>query len=258
MKDPLAYSAFHRFVRRLARVVVWVTGPWKTYGLENLPARGPFVFCANHMSYWDSPFAFAALPPVRLHVLAAKKYRRHLLFGPLLAMMPVIWIEQRGADRAALAAADEVLRKGLALAMAPEGTRSKTDALIEPRPGVAYLTTAGEIPIVPCALTGTELVKRNFPWRRTPMTLTLGKPFRLAPIEGGNRMQQLQDRTDVIMAHIAYMLPEKYHGVYAGHPYLEQLRRGEGPLPGELPYEGAGHALSGANGSEEQAAGSGQ
>ncbi len=232
----LRAPAHHRFARAVCRAVFPVIARVRVAGLEHVPVDRSFVFCANHLSYFDAPLAFAYLPPVRLYVLAARKYRTHLFFGPLLTLMNVIWITQRGADRMALDAAGSALAGGYPLAMAPEGTRSTTKALIQARPGVAYLATQFNIPIVPCALTGTERLWSNLVHlQRSNLSVTFGPPFRLAPVEGQNRTAQLNERTDVIMAHIACMLPEAYRGVYAAHPYLEALESGRGPLPGELP-----------------------
>jgi 1-acyl-sn-glycerol-3-phosphate acyltransferase len=156
----------------------------------------------------------------------------------LIGLMDVVWITQWEADREALAQAEAALRAGYPLAMAPEGTRSKTGALMKARAGVAFLATRLDVPVVPVAMQGTERLKQNvLRLRRTDLSLTIGRPFRLAPVAGRGRSRQLDERTDVIMAHIAHLLPERYWGEYAQHPYVQQLARGEGPLPGELPAD---------------------
>jgi 1-acyl-sn-glycerol-3-phosphate acyltransferase len=100
--------------------------------------------------------------------------------------------------------------------MAPEGTRARgTYALQKGKTGPAYLATRADVPLVPVGLTGTEQIKDNLSrLRRTPVRVVVGKPFRL-PGSGRVRGQKLHECTDLIMRHIAALLPEEYRGVYA-------------------------------------------
>jgi 1-acyl-sn-glycerol-3-phosphate acyltransferase len=118
------------------------------------------------------------------------------------------------------------MEAGNALVIAPEGTRSRTGALIEGKPGVAYLAARSGFPVIPVAITGTEdkvifgNVKRL---RKSKVTLTGGKPFVIPPLPKENRDEALQKDTDEIMCQIACMLPERYRGVYAEHSRLKEL-----------------------------------
>jgi 1-acyl-sn-glycerol-3-phosphate acyltransferase len=112
------------------------------------------------------------------------------------------------------------------LVIAPEGTRSRTGALIEARPGVSYLATKLGRPIVPVGITGTEdknLLDHLKKLRRSHITVTAGEPFILPPLPRENRDEVLKQYTDEIMCHIAALLPELYRGVYGDHPRLKEL-----------------------------------
>jgi 1-acyl-sn-glycerol-3-phosphate acyltransferase len=112
------------------------------------------------------------------------------------------------------------------LVIAPEGTRSRTGALIEAKPGVSYLATKLNRPIVPVAITGTEdnnLFGNLKRLRRSRITLTAGEAFSLPSLPRENRDEVLKRYTDEIMCHIAALLPETYRGVYADHPRLKEL-----------------------------------
>jgi 1-acyl-sn-glycerol-3-phosphate acyltransferase len=112
------------------------------------------------------------------------------------------------------------------LVIAPEGTRSRVGALIEAKPGVSYLATKLDRPIVPVALTGTEdkvLFGNLKRLKRTHITVTAGPAFNLPPLPRQNRDEALKQYTDEIMCHIAAILPEKYRGFYAEHPRLKEL-----------------------------------
>ena len=64
-------------------------------------------------------------------------------------------------------------------------------------------------------MTGTENeniyghIKR---WKRAPVTLTVGKPFRLR--EQSDRQAMLREGTRQIMESLANLLPESYRGNY--------------------------------------------
>jgi 1-acyl-sn-glycerol-3-phosphate acyltransferase len=56
--------------------------------------------------------------------------------------------------------------------------------------------------------------------RRPTITIRVGEPFQLPPARGRGRKQRLTDDTDFIMCRIAELLPARYRGAYAAHPYL--------------------------------------
>ena len=112
------------------------------------------------------------------------------------------------------------------MVIAPEGTRSKTEALQEGKMGVAFLASKSGYPVLPAALTGTEdrLVLENLKrFRKSHITATVGKPFHIEIPNGRGREQAMRQATDEIMCQLAALLPEKYRGVYAEHPRLREL-----------------------------------
>jgi 1-acyl-sn-glycerol-3-phosphate acyltransferase len=119
-----------------------------------------------------------------------------------------------------------LMKENNLIAIAPEGTRSRAGSLGQGRPGVSYLATKLNRPIVPVAIWGTEdkvfwgNAKRL---RRNHVFMKAGPAFTLPPLPRENRDQALQQYTDEIMCRIAVMLPEKYHGYYADHPRLKEL-----------------------------------
>jgi 1-acyl-sn-glycerol-3-phosphate acyltransferase len=97
---------------------------------------------------------------------------------------------------------------------------SVTGALERARGGAAYLAIKAGVPILPCALTGTENKHVYGEWKllhRPRLTLTIGPAFRLPdlPLEGTGRRQSLEQASTIIMTHLAGMLPLAYRGVYA-------------------------------------------
>ncbi|HEY4689615.1 MAG TPA: lysophospholipid acyltransferase family protein, partial [Anaerolineae bacterium] len=117
-------------------------------------------------------------------------------------------------SRDALRIALNELAHGTSFGIAPEGTRSRTGALLEGKTGAAYLATRARVPIVPSVVWGTEKIKHNLRrFKRTPVCIRVGEPFRLP--EGRADSDKLREYTDLIMRRLASMLPPEYRGVYA-------------------------------------------
>jgi 1-acyl-sn-glycerol-3-phosphate acyltransferase len=116
------------------------------------------------------------------------------------------------------------LNEGLAIGIAPEGTRSVTADLLEGKPGTALLALKAGVPILPVALSGTEdSVQKMLRFKKPHITVEYGKLIPAPVLDRQNREGQLQIITDEIMCQIAAMLPEKYWGFYAGHPRLKEI-----------------------------------
>jgi 1-acyl-sn-glycerol-3-phosphate acyltransferase len=199
-------------------------------GTENLPASGPYILTSNHLGRIDAPLIYALFGGRDLTGWAAEKYEHHWFFGTLLRLGGGIFIRRGEVDRQALSAAEAWLRSGKIFGMAPEGTRSKTGAMIRAKTGAAYLAQQTGVPIVPLAITGTEKAVQDLLHLRRPrLTIRVGLPFTLSAVPDDDRSAGLRRNTDEIMCRIAAMLPPQYHGVYADHPRLKELLA-EAPL----------------------------
>ena len=205
-----------RWARPLMRGLLTLLSNYKVIGQENLP-EPPYIIVSNHMSYFDIP-AMNLPSPFGTVGMAALKYRKTWQ-RPLFELFPLIWVEQFAPDLSALRDAITVLKHGVPIAIAPEGTRSRTRALIEGRQGVAFIATRAKVPIVPGAVWGTELVLKR---PRPTVIARYGKPFRLP--EGRAKGPELEEYTEQIMCSIAALMPEQYHGFYAGNPKIEEMR----------------------------------
>ncbi len=199
------------------------------HGVEHVPPEGGIILATNHMSRMDTLLLF--INPARKDVtaLVADKYQKYPLFAWILRTGGIIWLDRENADFGALRAAVEVLKKGIALGIAPEGTRSRTGQLLEGKPGTALVALRAGVPIVPTAIAGTENVfPRIFTLQRPRISVTFGKPFVLPPLDRDRREEQMKRYTEEIMCRIAALLPEKYHGFYRGHPRIREIQEGIG------------------------------
>jgi 1-acyl-sn-glycerol-3-phosphate acyltransferase len=216
----------YRFACFLARLVVRLTTRLEIQGLENLPASGSFVIASNHLGRLDPAMAYCILDRKDIIMLVAEKYREIPMVPWLVKLLDGIWVDRFNADLGAVRQALTRLRMGGVLVLAPEGTRSKTGALIRGWPGAGYLAAKAGAPIVPVALVGTEdkAVASNLRrLKRSPVLAYAGKPFTLTAVPLKDREAALEVYTDEIMCRIAALLPPAYRGVYSDHPRLKEL-----------------------------------
>ena len=147
---------------------LWWGAYWhlEAEGVENVPARGPALLCANHASHLDAPAILAALPralALRVTTAAAKdvfgdKPARDLVSRLLTNATPVqrsTSADSKGFARG-LRELEAVLADRRPLILFPEGRRSPDGNLVEFKPGAAMLAMRTGAPIVPIHIRGAH------------------------------------------------------------------------------------------------------
>jgi len=223
---PRRTSVGYRFARLFIYLFMRLVSRVDVRGIENIPPGGGFLIAANHLGRLDPILVYYYLDRDNLMVMVAEKYQKVAFFRWFVKQLKGIFINRFNPDLTALREALTRLKNGDILVMAPEGTRSKSEALIEARNGVSYLASKSGALVVPVAITGSEDRVVYAGWRRlrrAQIKICVGKPFTLPPLKGGDREAKLTAFTDEIMCRIAAMLPEKYRGFYRDHPRLKEI-----------------------------------
>ena len=215
----MLYRVLHSVIPPVAKAI------WRptVRGLENVPDTGGVILASNHLSFIDS----VVIPVVvkRKVVFLAKSdyFNGSGVKGTLsrawfegLGMLPV----DRDDAKAALASLDvalEVLGRGEAFGLYPEGTRSRDGRLYRGRTGVAHLALTAGVPVVPVGLLGTpdiQPVGHRFP-RLAKVSVEFGEPLnftdRYAGVPLGRARREV---TDEIMAAIQKLSGQEPAGIY--------------------------------------------
>ena len=225
-------AVYMRIIKVVAWVIAAVVGPVRAHGRENLPGSGPYIIVTNHLSTIDVAIVLLAFPRQQMRVFAADKWRRNPVTALLLGLSGAIWVRRGEVDRKALRAANEALLNGEILGMAPEGTRSRDGILHKARQGPAYIASRANVQLVPVGIVNSDQFSTNIrKLRRTDLQAHIGPTFRLPETAHRPNAKDLECYTELIMVHIARLLPERYHGYYAGSPALAALVAGEDPWP---------------------------
>ncbi|MBV9948957.1 MAG: 1-acyl-sn-glycerol-3-phosphate acyltransferase [Myxococcales bacterium] len=134
-----------------ARLNVEVTGR------ENMRPGETYLVMSNHQSLYDIPVLFWAIGP-NVRMIAKRELFQVPIFGGALAAAGFVAIDRRDRNAAihSLHAARDVLTRGTHVWVAPEGTRSRTGALLPFKKGAFYLAFEFSLPILPVTLRGTR------------------------------------------------------------------------------------------------------
>jgi 1-acyl-sn-glycerol-3-phosphate acyltransferase len=215
-----------KFVRWLIIIILNIIADIEIHDKENVPASGGFVLATNHIGVIDIGMFHYVFDRYDMFIPVGEKWEKQAWVRWLGRKLNFLFVDRFNPDLKALRRMINLMETGNSLVIAPEGTRSRTGALIEGKAGVAYLAARSGFPVIPVAITGTEdkvLLGNIKRFRKSTITVTAGKPITLPPIPKENRDAVLQRYTDEIMCQIAALLPERYRGVYAEHPHLKEL-----------------------------------
>ena len=215
----------YRTLRSIVRFFMKLIADIEVNGIEKLP-EGNVIVAANHLGRLDTAALLCILDREDIIMPVAEKYKDHPLYGAIGRAANAVWLNRFEADYSAFRQILERMKQGGILVIAPEGTRSKTEALQEAKMGVAFLASKSGYPIMPVAVTGTEdrIVLENLKrFRRSKITATAAELMYVDIPKGKGREEAMRQVTDEIMCQIAVRLPEKYRGVYADHPRLREL-----------------------------------
>jgi 1-acyl-sn-glycerol-3-phosphate acyltransferase len=181
-------------------------------GREHIPASGPVIVASNHLSFIDSIVIPLAVPR-RVAFLAKAEYfeggslaslPRRTFFATFGAV-PVERDQQRNA-RASLDLAAEVLARGVAFGIYPEGTRSRDGRLYRGHTGVGWLAVTSGAKVLPVGLVGTNRVQpvgARMP-RVHRVTVRFGPPIDPADyLENAPPGRARREITDEVMDRIA-------------------------------------------------------
>jgi 1-acyl-sn-glycerol-3-phosphate acyltransferase len=155
----------------------------RSEGAKWIPREGPVIIASNHVSNWD-PVLVGLGCPREVHFMAKQELFRNPFLRWLIAAYNALPVRRDEADHHALRLASGVLKRGGALLMFPEGTRSTTGELGSAKAGVGFLACTTGAPVVPACIVGSSSLKSAVA-RRTPLRVAFGPPVK--PPAGASR-----------------------------------------------------------------------
>jgi 1-acyl-sn-glycerol-3-phosphate acyltransferase len=216
----------HSILRFIVRLVLHLVARVEAVGFDNLPATGGFVIAANHIGRLDAAIAYYLLDRSDVIMLVAEKYEKYAFYRWLVKLTNGMFVDRYNSDLRTVRETLRRLQQGQILTIAPEGTRSRSGALIKAKPGGLYLAMKAGVPILPVGLTGTDdqvVANRLKHFKRLNIEVVAGQPFMVPAVSGTDRETAVEKYTDEVMCRIAALLPEGRRGAYTLHPRLKEL-----------------------------------
>jgi 1-acyl-sn-glycerol-3-phosphate acyltransferase len=147
-------SVVYRTLRGLAHAVNRGYFRVTVEGAAVVPATGPVILAPVHRSNIDFLVA-SEVTRRKLFYMAKDSLWKAPRFGAFLESIGAFPVHREGADRLALDRAQDVLERGEALILFPEGTRRSGPVVEELHEGAAFLAARTGAPIVPIGIGGS-------------------------------------------------------------------------------------------------------
>ncbi len=187
---PPSRGFLTRFVLTIFGFISRLIWKFEVTGVENVPSTGSFILCPNHESHFDGLWVISCLAPSLKYQFCALAKKEHFetplnrFFASLAGAIPT---DREGDALPALRNAAKVLLAHRPLLVHPEGTRTRTGAMLPFRRGVATLAIATGSPLVPVRIIGayeifppSKPIPHLFNWRlfrRYTLRIVFGSPI---------------------------------------------------------------------------------
>jgi 1-acyl-sn-glycerol-3-phosphate acyltransferase len=198
MRPPLAYQV----LAGLSWPVLYGVFRLRARGRRNLPSGGGYVLACNHISNIDPwPVGLPLWPRRWLRFMA----KAELYWWPLTYVLDgagAFPVHRGLADVDAIETAVQLAQDGHVVVMFPEGTRREKGLVKKhqprPRSGAARIALEAGVPLVPCAVAGTDRLSRL-----SPIRVTYGAPVDIEDLRANEDLRSAsQVATERLMARI--------------------------------------------------------
>jgi len=145
-------------------------------GREHARLKGGLIVASNHRSFLD-PFAIGGCLPWRrpMNYVAKVELFERRWQGWILSRLGAFPIRRGESDEESMETARQIVERGGAVCIFPEGTRTRRGTLRSPKRGVGRLALQTGAPVIPTAVLGTEHVRRGWRIRPRKVKVRLGR-----------------------------------------------------------------------------------
>ena len=174
----------------LCRLTAAILFRYRVVHPERMVEKGGVVLAVNHTSYLDPPLV-GICSRRDVYFLARKTLLEWPILGPLFPSMNTIPVDRDGVAGMALRVVIQKIRRGNAVVLFPEGTRSRDGTLQLARPGIGLIVAKTLCPVLPLRIFGAN---RAFPLGgkvlyATKITTVVGEAIHFLPgdVQPANR-----------------------------------------------------------------------
>ncbi len=195
-------SKIYKYLRPVADRLFRILFRYRFYGVENVPADGAAILCANHLSMWD-PFAVVFALKRMPCFIAKKEIFKNKLLAWICKDLKAFPVDRGKMDMKAIKTALKVLKDGELLGIFAQGTRVKEGEDVAAKAGVALFAVKSGAPVIPVA------IKANYKLF-SKVDVYFGEPISFEEMKGKKvSAEELNEIAEGIMAKVFEMLEEK-------------------------------------------------
>jgi 1-acyl-sn-glycerol-3-phosphate acyltransferase len=136
------------------RFFYWFFFRWTIYHNERVPLEGPVILASNHASFLDPPLVGTPINR-EINYLARESLFNIPGVGWLIRQWNSVPVDRDGGGGRGLKAILNRLKKGGAIILFPEGTRTSTGELLPARSGIGLTVIKSNAPVVPARIFGS-------------------------------------------------------------------------------------------------------
>ena len=197
--------------------IVRFWGRLERQGMEHVPPEGPVIVAANHISYFD-PLAhayFLVKAGRRPRFLAKIELFDNRWTGPVLKGAKQIPVRRGTGEHAPVEFGRKALRAGEVVVVYPESTVTSNPDFspMRGKTGVARLSLAARVPVIPLAVWGSAPVwqkdgRRDLKFGR-PIWVKAGTPLDFSSYEDRTEdPAAYREITDQVMAELSVLVDD--------------------------------------------------
>lgn len=180
---------FYEFSRAIMSVLMRLKNRYVVRGIDNVPMEGAVLFAYNHKSNHD-PIVAGITCPRKLYFLAKAELFKNKIPAKILPALGAVPLQRGKGDFAAIKTTLNILNRGDAMLIFPEGSRVKDGKRKKAKAGIIMIAQKARVPIVPVYIDGDYKLFSK-------VTVTYGKPVSLEEYYGvkleNEKAQELAD-----------------------------------------------------------------
>lgn len=193
-------KTYYKIVRAIIKSIIFayckIVYRAKVIGKDNIPKKGPVIFCGNHRSLLDAPLMEVTCKRDDTRFLAKEELTKNFYLAHLARVFNVILVRRNDKDLGPMKESLKTLKQEKALALFPEGTRNGLKKGLKPKTGVAYFALNSDAIVIPVGIKGGEK-----PFKKA--IITYGKPLDLEEYKKNKKDKEVAvEVTNTIMDEI--------------------------------------------------------
>ncbi|MDO4500119.1 MAG: lysophospholipid acyltransferase family protein [Erysipelotrichaceae bacterium] len=191
MRDKYT-KTYYRLLHILKPIFIFLYHP-KLVNKEVIPKDGPIILAGNHVHIFD-PGCVAISTDRQMHFLAKEFLFEYPIVGPLFEKVGCIKVLKEKKNGTALYDAIEVLKRGDAIGIFPEGKVKTEDVMLNPfKYGAVKMAQETGSRIIPFAISG-----RYIPFFGN-VKITYGEPLDVSKMELKEANEYLHEKVEELI-----------------------------------------------------------